>query len=553
MSQKPRVFRVFFKFLVQLTANYAEKEVIVKQLGKIPSSIGIEELNKGETKLLGPGGKICIRRQEYPHFVYFKIIPTIKKSPSKHTYTTEGNKNNIEEIKTSNLTDKQISKKRKIEEGDGNDDSYDHKTTKKAKMRSDTSKDCNTKDEQDVKSTCKDAKDMDSPLKNLQSGSPCTTSTWEEIKQELLIYTRKGVEGRSKIAGFDMDGTIITTKSGKVFPTDAADWKIALPEIPGRLKKLWSDGYKIVFFTNQNGIAKKKVSVPDFKKKVENILEPLNVPIQVLVSPGTGHYRKPCTGMWIHLCTKLNQGIDISKEDSFYIGDAAGRPAGWAPGKKKDFSCSDRAFAANIGIKFQTPEEFFLEKKPATFNMPVFDPKSLDTNGPIYTPSTATLVAKEQEVVVMVGYPASGKSMFCEDHMVPHGYVRVNRDTLGSWQKCVTACRNALAKGKSVVVDNTNPDKESRKRFIECARAAKVPVRCFLMDVSREHAQHNNTVRETLNTDKDYKHVGTMVFNIYRSHYVEPSCDEGFSEILKIKFIPKFKEKSTREFYNQFL
>ena len=53
-------------------------------------------------------------------------------------------------------------------------------------------------------------------------------------------------------------------------------------------------------------------------------------------------------------------------------------------------------------------------------------------------------------------------------------------------------------------------------RFIECARGAKVPVRCFVMDVSREHAQHNNTVRETLNTDKNYKHVGTMVFNMYK-------------------------------------
>ena len=38
----------------------------------------------------------------------------------------------------------------------------------------------------------------------------------------------------------------------------------------------------------------------------------------------------------------------------------------------------------------------------------------------------------------------------------------VNRDTLGSWQKCQKRAYNLLSNGKSVVVDNTNPDEESR-------------------------------------------------------------------------------------------
>ena len=32
----------------------------------------------------------------------------------------------------------------------------------------------------------------------------------------------------------------------------------------------------------------------------------------------------------------------------------------WKAGAKKDFSCSDRKFAHNIGLPFHTPEEFFL-------------------------------------------------------------------------------------------------------------------------------------------------------------------------------------------------
>ena len=35
-----------------------------------------------------------------------------------------------------------------------------------------------------------------------------------------------------------------------------------------------------------------------------------------------------------------NGGVKINLDESFFVGDAAGRPAG--AGRKKDFSCSDR-------------------------------------------------------------------------------------------------------------------------------------------------------------------------------------------------------------------
>lgn len=46
-----------------------------------------------------------------------------------------------------------------------------------------------------------------------------------------------------------------------------------------------------------------------------------------------------------------NKGVVVDEKESFYVGDAAGRPKNWAPGKNKDFSCTDRMFAANVGIR----------------------------------------------------------------------------------------------------------------------------------------------------------------------------------------------------------
>lgn len=43
----------------------------------------------------------------------------------------------------------------------------------------------------------------------------------------------------------------------------------------------------------------------------------------------------------------------------------------------------------------------------------------------------------------------------------------------------------------------------------------------------------------------------THVF--YRSSYEEPSCEEGFEEIVKVNFIPRFKDEKIKELYLQFL
>ncbi|XP_064296303.1 LOW QUALITY PROTEIN: bifunctional polynucleotide phosphatase/kinase, partial [Phalacrocorax carbo] len=191
----------------------------------------------------------------------------------------------------------------------------------------------------------------------------------------LLIFTPPGALPSAQIAGFDLDGTLITTKSGKVFPTGPEDWRILYPEIPKKLKQLQKDGYKLVVFTNQLGISRGRLRPHDFKVKVEAVTERLGLPLQVFVATGPGIYRKPVLGMWDHLCEKANGDVTVSVPDSLYVGDAAGRPQNWAPGrKKKDFSCSDRLFALNAQLRFHTPEEFFLGWAPAPFDLPTFDP-----------------------------------------------------------------------------------------------------------------------------------------------------------------------------------
>ncbi|XP_059806733.1 bifunctional polynucleotide phosphatase/kinase isoform X1 [Hypanus sabinus] len=490
---------------VQLVADYKSKSVLVKQLGTNPTSVNGQVLSPGSEAVWEEGATLHLVNGQYPYsFCFRPSEPAVHQPPSQS----------------------------------------DCKRARGGAAEEPTVP---------SKKACMEESRQEEVVRGGVSKAPAwPQDTWIE-DESLLVFTKAGVCARSKFAGFDIDGTIITTKSGKVFPTGVDDWRILYPEIPKRLKQLFQDGYKLVFFTNQRGISRGKLHPQDFQRKVEAVISKLGVPVQVYVSTGLGFYRKPLLGMLDHLRKQGNDRVEIDLDKCLYVGDAAGRPPDWAPGrKKKDFSCSDRLFALNAGIPFNTPEEFFLGWKPATFRLPEFDPRKMQTGLPQYEPPSAPLTVPGSELIVAVGFPGSGKSTFIRDFLVTEGYVYANRDTLGSWQKCVSVCEAALGKGKRAVVDNTNLDLESRSRYTECARKAGVPCRCFLFTTSFEHSKHNIRFREMTYTGDGHAPVNEVVMNSSRKRYAEPTLSEGFSAILRINFLPRFRDAKLQEHYHLF-
>ncbi|XP_070761471.1 bifunctional polynucleotide phosphatase/kinase [Enoplosus armatus] len=563
---------------VKAVACYADQDVVVTQLGPNPSFLDGEKLGRGQSGKLTHGGTLYLVNQNHPFKLHFSLSSNGTASSAsqkglKATDKTKGGRNGKEREAQSSPNPKRSIKdffstspikpsKRRLSPERG------HRETKRQR-RDEEASDRGVKEEDEdeeerlAEEKLKQLQEMaeksmavrrnsTQPSSSSSSSKGCLKSSWQQIGN-LLLYTAAGVKGSDKIAGFDIDGCIITTKSGKVFPTAPDDWKILFPEIQPRLASLLKKGYKVVFFTNQMGIAKGKLRPEVFKSKVEDVLTKLQLPVQVFVATGPGIYRKPVMGMWNHLCEKANDGVTVDKTQSLYVGDAAGRPENWAPGKKKkDFSCSDRLFALNIGLQFHTPEEYFLGWKSAPYSLPKFDPRKVDSTARLYDPPSASLTSSKTEVIVAVGFPASGKSSFFHTHIIPKGYVYVNRDTLGSWQSCVSACERALKEGRSAAVDNTNADPESRKRYVDVAKAAGVPCRCFHFSASLEQAKHNNRFREMAPSESKHAKVNDMVFHSYKKHFVAPALSEGFSEILQVHFVPNFKDSQSEILFRLF-
>jgi bifunctional polynucleotide phosphatase/kinase len=311
-----------------------------------------------------------------------------------------------------------------------------------------------------------------------------------------------------------------------------------------------------VIFTNQGGVTKGKLTIQAVVQRVEAFMEAavgVDVPFLVFAASGDDHHRKPATGMWDYMVREFfgNDPNRIDLANSLYVGDAAGRPKGWEQNKKKDHSCGDRKFALNVGIAFHTPEEFFLGQDVyKDWKFDVIDIKKHFENNTKKPYDTKDIIdGDRQELVLFTGFPASGKSTFYKKHFAPNGYVHVNRDTLNTPAKCQKAAQEALRSGKSVVIDNTNPDRESRKAYLKIAKDAGVRARCFTFNTPRDLAEHLNLYREKI-TQGESKHVPGVGYNMYNKKKEDVSPKEGWDEIKAIEFIPDLSdEASSKRFY----
>ncbi|XP_043494941.1 uncharacterized protein F21D5.5 isoform X2 [Polistes fuscatus] len=514
---------------VRLCADYVQHIVTVQQVGTRACGINGFKTQKDNRLIVKHNDRLEILYGKHIYQIEFKPPP---KEQNDQTHTLAQKRSYDSEDESLSIDTTNSCKMRKIED--------ETNAIVQETISNENNYSINGEDNKEINAIASTSKEND-----VDNSTMKTTGLWES-NEELLIYTPPNVQNRPMIAAYDMDGTLIKTKSGLVFPKDVHDWQLIHPTVPKKLKQFYEDGYKIVIFTNQGALGTGKVKIEDFKVKIEKVVQKLGVPIQVFISMGKSIYRKPAPGMWNKLVNDKNGGFSIDKLNSFYVGDAAGRQKNWIPGRKKDHSKVDRLMAMNIGLQFQTPEEHFFGHKAAPFILPTFNPKALQKDD---NPTDAKITSQQQEVILMVGSPGSGKSHFTKLYLTDYDYI--NRDTLGSWQKCISTMEQSLIKGKRVVIDNTNPNPVSRERYITVAKKYNIPIRCFLMTTSNEHAKHNNKFRELV--DSNHLKISDIIINSYMKNYVPPTLEEGFTEIVKINFIPRFLSEKDKELYEMYL
>ncbi|MBR6207398.1 MAG: AAA family ATPase [Oscillospiraceae bacterium] len=124
---------------------------------------------------------------------------------------------------------------------------------------------------------------------------------------------------------------------------------------------------------------------------------------------------------------------------------------------------------------------------------------------------------------IMIGIQGSGKSEFCR-RFLPET-CRINLDTLKTRNNEKRQLEDCFARGIDFVVDNTNPNREARARYIPVAKEHGYRVVGYFMQSRLQECIARNNLRE--GKEKIPAKAIAMTSNMLEM----PSKAEGFDEL----------------------
>lgn len=134
------------------------------------------------------------------------------------------------------------------------------------------------------------------------------------------------------------------------------------------------------------------------------------------------------------------------------------------------------------------------------------------------------------EAIILCGIQATGKSTFCKGRLFS-SHVRVNLDMLKTRHREEVLLRACIDAKQAFVVDNTNPTRAERARYIAMAKAASFRVTGFFFESRISDALSRNGARPTEEQIPDVGIKGTSA----RLELPDPA--EGFDQLFHVRIV----------------
>jgi len=309
------------------------------------------------------------------------------------------------------------------------------------------------------------------------------------MQPDVVIDKRRGAV---PYAIYDLDHTLVAPREGRTFSKDKADWQWLSDGVPLKLQEI-AKTHDIVIVTNQTRTWRIEL--------VHDVIAEAKLPISALIAFSKAA-RKPSPEGFLAAFGSPPAG-------SFVVGDASGEGA---------WSDSDRKFADALSVKFATPGEHFrADVARREYKLAI-------------TPHDAP------EVLVLVGYPASGKTtqaqlLVAATANSANPYIHISGDAMKSdTKRMVRAAEKALQEhdAASIIFDATNGTEKKRAAFALFAQARNLPVRTIVLDAPQggvpdiDRALKRQQVREASGGTR----VPRIAFATYKKRYEAPQDAE---------------------------
>ena len=371
---------------------------------------------------------------------------------------------------------------------------------------------------------------------------------WTELKKCLLVRTVGSCSPKDKVAGLDLDQTLVNWRCAG-WPSRPEHYELWNSNVIEQCRQLHDEGYKLVIFSNQGGIksalnGKKAGTV---KGIIDWIAKLIDRPLYAVCSTkkDSGYHKGNAT-MWEIMEDYCNCGKKVRPELSFYVGDADGKGNPHNPQHQQHQQTgTDKLFAQNVGrmrktkMAFHTPNEYFgpsnIDSRRTKSAVEAPPPMSNE----VIRSRTALLggYLDSPILLILVGVQGSGKSTFCKYLTDTSGgqWCSYSQDTIrngspGTRQAVEEAAKEALNKGKNVVIDRMHLDQDQRRHFIQIGQECKAHIHALVMLASKGEVEERVKNR-TNHPGKVEGDNGARIAVSSLSKLVPPSYDEGFELI----------------------
>lgn len=303
---------------------------------------------------------------------------------------------------------------------------------------------------------------------------------------------------------FDVDGTLITSRSGRQI-TQNADDIVYLGDIKDTFDALQSAGFTILLVTNQ------AIWNEDAKSKIRHLHQTFNVPVVVATGKGSS-YRKPSPKLWEMFLEATSTDPDTIT-DLRMVGDAAGPTSPYLSNRWAD---TDLGFANAIGAEFEEPQVVFQTTYGTTSEpQQVFETCYGTTSEP-----ALPRLPLAQTLTLMMGTPGSGKSTLAKKLAVSEKTTHIEQDAYKTRRQVEVVVKAALAEGNSVIIDATHGNPERRQEW--WAVADKFGAQKHVVWCVRDGRPYN---------EQRPVPISRIVYNVYTKNFSDPRNDEGVDKV----------------------